>query len=108
MNTFKIIKDRIVRYAVGDTFVPKGLLELRNYFIHYGPINFKYEVKDGLIIAMSTNFRHGSIVTSGETQEELDSNIKDAILTSFELPSSYAKEANIHKEGSESNVYALA
>ena len=58
-------------------------------------------------IAISTNFRYGSIVTSGKDVEELEKNIKDAILTSFDIPSSYAKEANILKVGQERG-YAFA
>ena len=41
-------------------------------------------------------------------EKELDKNIKDAILTSFEIPSSYAKEAKIHRVGDGRKEYALA
>ena len=58
---------------------------------------------------MSTNFRFGSIITSGKTREELDENIKDAILTSFDVPSAYAKEAAVKSVGEASKgAYALA
>ena len=88
--------------------MPRGLLELNQYFRIYKDINFESENKDGLIIARSTNFNHGSIITSGKNEEELDKNIKDAILTSFEIPSSYAKEAKITKIGENKKEYAIA
>jgi len=54
-----------------------------------------------MIVAVSENFRYGSIVTFAEDEKRLDDKIKDAILTSFGIPSSYAKEAGIHREGAE-------
>lgn len=74
----------------------------------YRGINFQYHNnEDGTYTAASTDFRYGSIVTSGKTLEELEKNIKDAILTSFEIPSSYSKETKIVKVG-EQKEYALA
>lgn len=90
------------------TMAPQGLVELNRYFRYYKPINFKYEHKDGLIVAISTNFQYGSIITSGKDEAELDKNIKDAILTSFEIPSSYAKEASIQNEKDRQGNYAAA
>ena len=39
------------------------------------PINFTYKNEGNLIIAISTNYRHGSIVTSGNNEKDLE-NIK--------------------------------
>lgn len=108
MSILKKTKDQLLKFALGSATVPRGLFELDQYFRLHDPINFQYEKKDGLIIALSTNFRYGSIVTSGRNEGELDKNIKDAILTSFEIPSSYAKEAKIHKVGDGRKEYALA
>lgn len=93
----------------GSKFVPRGLFELSNYFRTYGPIEFKF-FKEGedTIVAVSQNYRFGSIVTSGKDIKDLDRNIKDAILTSFEVPSSYAKEAKIYRKDEKREVYALA
>lgn len=97
MSMTKIIKDYLIRELLGKTSVPRGLSELNSYFRFNGPINFESHQEEGLIVAVSKNFRYGSIITHGRDMEELDRNIKDAILTSFEVPSSYASEANITK-----------
>ena len=92
----------------GKTSVPRGLYDMSRYFRIHGPINFDKKAEDGLIIAKSTDFLEGTIVTCGKDEEELDGKIKDAILTAFEVPSSYAKEAGIHRVGEESDAYAIA
>lgn len=104
----KRAKDHIIKSLLGKGIVPRELLELHDYFRLYESINFTFEKKEDLIIAESSDFKFGSIITSGKNPEELDKNIKDAILTSFDVPSSYAGEAKIHKEGQKENVYALA
>ncbi len=93
---------------MGSSIVPRGLFELNQYFRIHGPISFNFKTEGDEIIAVSTNFIYGSIVTSGKGQKELDENIKDAILTSFEIPSSYAKEAKIYKVSEARKEYALA
>ncbi len=109
MSILKQTKDYIVKYFWdGSDLVPAGLFEMSQYFRVNDSIAFDYKVEEGKIIAISKNFRHGSIITSASSYEELDKNIKDAILTSFDIPSSYAKEAKIYQVGSESKVYALA
>lgn len=108
MAITKQIKDQLVKIFFGNSTVPRGLFELNEYFRKRGFINFEEKKEDGLLIAISTNFQYGSIIAHGKNQEELDKNIKDAILTSFEIPSSYVKEANIIKKGTMQNAYALA
>ncbi|MBU0545920.1 hypothetical protein KKA13_01555 [Patescibacteria group bacterium] len=109
MTLVKKAKDQLIKFLIGKTSVPRGLVELNQYFRLYGPISFRREHgENGTLIAISNNFRYGSIVTSGQDLKTLDSNIKDAILTSFEIPSSYAKEANIHKTSDKQEEYALA
>lgn len=109
MSIIKQLKDNLIKRISGKDFVPPGLVELQRYARQFGAINFKFEKSEDTTIAMSTNFRYGSIITSGRTADELDENIKDAILTSFEIPSSYAKEAQIHKLGnSKAGEYATA
>ncbi len=92
----------------GNAYVPKGLWELENYFRQYDGIEFKFEKNSEGLVAVSENFRFGSIITSGRTQEELDRNVKDAILTSFSIPSSFAKKVNIFRKGERRERYALA
>src|SRR5262245_20436319 len=99
MSLLRRTKNQLIKLLLGKNTVPRGLLELHDYFRLYGPITFRREEQNGLIIAISTNFRYGSIVTSGETPEKLDCQIKDAILTAFEVPSSYAPEAKVAKVG---------
>lgn len=109
MTLTKRAKDQLIRVLFGKSSVPRGLFELGQYISIYGPINFRYENSDnGNVVAISDNFRYGSIVTSGKDADELDRNIKDAILTSFDIPSSYAKEAGIKKVGDKREAYALA
>ena len=108
MSYHKRVKDWLVRITLGNESVPKGLFELSEYFRLNGPINFEYHKENGETVAVSTNFRCGGIVTSGNTPKELDKNIRDAILTTFEVPSSYEKEASIVQVGKESKQYALA
>ncbi|MCK5416173.1 hypothetical protein KAI92_01960 [Candidatus Parcubacteria bacterium] len=102
----KQVKDHLVKLLNGNS-VPVEYLELKKYFRFNEPINFEFKKEDGEIIAISTNFRHGSIITSAKTQEELDKNIEDAILTSFEVPSSYKKMAGLHKVGQVQHQYAI-
>ena len=103
-----MIKDRIAKTLMPKGVVPEGLLELVRYRKAYGPIVVKFSRgQDGSWVAESENFRHGVIVTSAESEAALDSNIKDAILTAFDIPSAYAREAKIVREG-ERNAYAVA
>lgn len=106
MSFIKQAKNQIIKAFWGKTVVPRGLLELRDYFLNYGPITFKFEKSDGKIVAISLDYKYGSIITSGKDEKDLDKNIIDAILTSFEVPSAFTKEAKIHK--TEEQAYALA
>lgn len=109
MSILKKIKDYFIKSLLGNKVVPQGLFELSEYFRFNPPINFERTIgEDGAIIMKSTNFRFGAIVTYGKNEQELEKNIKDAILTSFEIPSSYAQEAKIRKVGEEQKEYALA
>jgi len=110
MNIVKATKDQVIKRLLGKRVVPRELLELNQYFPLHGGITFEYSKgEDGNIIAKSTNFRYGSIVTSGKDMNELDRNIKDAILTSFGVPSAYAKDAALRNRGTErESSYALA
>ena len=110
MSPTKVIKDWLFKaYLQSHKTVPSGLVELEKYFRHYEPIKFNNHQEDGLIVAVSENFRYGSIVTYAKNPTELDQKIEDAILTAFGIPSSYAKEAALKKTGSkEEMAYATA
>lgn len=108
MKITKIFRDYLAKILLGTASVPRGLFELNQYFRHYGPIHFKKHREDGMIIAVSDNFRFGSIVTSGVDEKDVDMNIRDAILTAFEIPSAYQKEAAIVRVGDLKGGYALA
>jgi hypothetical protein len=108
MSFIKQSKDNFVKFLFGKNIVPRELLDLHDYFRLHGPINFEYKQGDGVTIAVSTNFRFGSIVTSGKNEKELDRNIRDAILTSFDLPAVYAKESTLYRTDKKENTYALA
>jgi hypothetical protein len=107
MSIVKRFKDQLIKVLLGDS-TPRGLFEVAQYFRHYGAIDFEIKKEEGLLVAVSTNFRHGSIVTNGRTEKEIDANIKDAILTAFEIPSSYAKEVPIVRQSDNCQKYALA
>lgn len=107
MSVLKQAKDRLIKFMLGSTSVPRGLAELNHYFRMYGSINFRIEKQDdGSFVAVSTNFRYGSIITRADNREQLDEKIKDAILTAFDVPSSYAKEAAVRR--TDENEYAFA
>lgn len=110
MSIKKQLQDYLIKITLGKAIVPKGMYEASQYFYCYGPIKFKNEYVDGFIIAKSTNFKWGTIITEAKNEKELDNNIQDAILTAFEIPSSYAKEVNIKKVSSEKEKkeYAIA
>jgi ABC-type phosphate/phosphonate transport system substrate-binding protein len=108
MSFIKQAKDYAVKILWHGKTVPFELFELSQYFRCNGPINFKNNKEGDEIIAVSTNFRHGTIITSAKTDKELDERVKDAILTAFEVPSSYKKEACIQKQEKKDNVYAFA
>ena len=106
MGKIKVIKDAAVRSLLGNDL--SGVNELREYLRDHGAIHFeRVNLPDGTILAKSTNFRCGSIITSGKNEAELDSNIKDAILTSFDIPSVYLAETHLQRIG-QSEEYALA
>lgn len=107
MSIIKQAKDLAAKMTSGRS-VPTGLIEMHRYFKNNGPIKFNQHRKNGLIVAISSNFIYGSIVTSGKDTSELDKNIKDAILTSFEIPSTYAKEAGLYQTGEKEREYAIA
>ncbi|MDP3741575.1 MAG: hypothetical protein Q8R08_04620 [bacterium] len=108
MRITKVVRDYIIRQAFGKDSIPRGLYELSEYARHHGPIVFDFHKDDGIITAVSKDFRFGSIITQGKDEQELDRNIKDAILTSFEIPSSFKREANIKRVGEQAKGYALA
>ncbi|MFA6526595.1 MAG: hypothetical protein WCT26_04260 [Candidatus Buchananbacteria bacterium] len=108
MSIVKKIKDQLIKALYGKESVPRGLFDLHEYFRIYKQINFDSHNEDGIIVAVSKDFKQGSIVTSGINREDLDKNIKDAILTVFSIPSSYAKEAAVARVGENSEAYALA
>lgn len=107
MSLFKQLKNHLAKLVLGSNIAPRGLVELNHYFRFYGPIKFQHEKQeDGSIIAISQNFRYGSIVTRAEREGELDEKVKDAILTAFEVPSSYAKEAGVRRVGEKEYAFA--
>ena len=103
----KKVKDNLFKLFYSNNFIPRELYELSDYFRYNDPIYFDIKKEEGLFIAISKNFRYGSIITEANNSKELNDKIKDAILTSFEIPSSYEKEANI-KNIKENSEYAFA
>jgi len=109
MSIFKRAKDQLIKFLlIGSKTVPQGLFELNRYCRLFGGIHFQYKKEKEMLIAISDNFKLGSIVTSGKDEKELDRNIKDAILTFFEITSSYSKEESICKVGERQGEYAIA
>lgn len=109
MSWIKVIKDRAAKALRPADYVPEGLLDLVRYSRDFQGINFTFENVDGVLVARSTDFRFGSIVTSGKDAEELDENVKDAILTAFEIPSAYAAKADIRRmDGLQVKKYVAA
>lgn len=111
MSVIKQVKDWLFRAYLGEGVVPSGLVELTRYLAsNKEGINFVIRRENDVFIAVSSNFRFGSIITEGETEQILDENIQDAILTAFSVPSSYRTEAHLVKIGGKKGerVYAAA
>lgn len=108
MKPLKVFQDHIAKLLLGSQVVPRGLVELERYFRCHDGLRFTYHNEKGKIVAVSDNFRYGSIITSGKDADDLDKNIKDAILTAFDIPSAYAKEAGVHRIGEVATEYAPA
>ncbi len=112
MNYFKVLRDKLARMlselVSTQDMVPRELADLHEYFRLYGPLEFDYYKSEDGWVAVSKNFRYGSIVANGRTDKELEKNIPDAIMTMFDLPSSYAKEAKLHRVGDYKKGYAFA
>ena len=107
MRIVKQTKDQMIKVLLGKTSVPRGLAELNHYFRVYGPIGFRREKQeDGSIVMISENFRYGSIITHIRNESDLNEKVIDAILTAFEVPSSYAKEADVKQVGKEEYAFA--
>lgn len=107
MSLYKQTKDQFIKLLLGKSSVPSGLSDLNHYFRTYEAISFRTEKQDdGSLVAISENFRYGTIITSASNPTELDEKIKDAILTAFDVPSSYAKEAGV--ERTDEKEYAFA
>ena len=108
MGIMKFLRDSIGKLLIGS-LVPKELVELQHYFRIYQKINFDIAKEhDGTFIAISNDFHHGRIITSGKTKGDLEKNILDAILTSFEVPAIYVKEADIKVGAINDLKYAAA
>ena len=108
MSLLKVTRDQVKKLLLPKDYVPEGVLEWIRYCRDNDPILFQNENKDGYIFATSTNFRFGSIVTSGKNLKELDKNIRDAILTAFDIPSSFESKADIRREGDKIAEYVAA
>ncbi len=107
MTLSKRISDIARKHLLGEDSRHE-LEELRRYFSVYGPINFDYHREDGIIVAVSTDFRHGTIITNGRNELELDRNIRDAILSMFGVSSAFQKEAGIHNVNDHRYAYVAA
>lgn len=64
---------------------------LDKYLKTNNPIVFDKKKEGGVFIAVSNNFKYGSIITSAHSQEDLDLNIEDAVLTAFDMPVTHKK-----------------
>lgn len=104
---FKEIKDSIIKIAFGGDYISQEVKDAQEYFRDFD-ISFDHHFEDGVIIAVSNNFRHGSIVASGKNYEELDDNVKDAIYTAFSIPSAYSDQVKLFKKGDKKISYATA
>ncbi|HLD82279.1 MAG TPA: hypothetical protein VJA22_03690 [Patescibacteria group bacterium] len=107
MSLHKQAKDWLIKALLGKESVPSGLAELNHYFRSFGPIGFRREKQeDGSIVMISENFRYGSIITHVKNESHLDEKVVDAILTAFEVPSSYAKQADLKRVGEKEYAFA--
>ncbi len=104
---YKEVKDQFIKLVLGKASVPSGLSDLNHYFRTYEAINFRTEKQEhDSIVAISENFRYGTIITQAKNTDELSEKIKNAILTAFEVPSSYSKEAGVRRVGEHEYAFA--
>ena len=107
MSLRKQTKDLMIKILLGKEFVPSGLADLNHYFRVYGPIGFRREKQeDGSFVLVSENFQYGSIITQVKDDSGIDAQVVDAILTAFDVPSSYSKQADIKRVNSEEYAFA--
>ncbi|MFH1667754.1 MAG: hypothetical protein ABH884_01885 [Candidatus Komeilibacteria bacterium] len=107
INIRKIVKDWINKMFLNSlNMSPRGLVEINRYFRLFGPIHFEFKKEESGVVAISKNFQYGTIIASAKDIKALDSKIKDAILTAFDLSSVYAAEAKIRRE--DELQYAIA
>lgn len=107
MSVVKQIKDKFIKFVLGKNSVPSGLSDLHSYFRLYKEVNFEHNVGvDGNIIAVSTDFKYGTIIATAKNLADLNDAIEDAILTAFEVPSSYTQEASIHRVDDKGYAFA--
>lgn len=107
MSLFKQTKDWLSKFVIPEEVKPSGLVELNKYFRLYGPIHFEHKLQeDGSIVAISSDFKYGSIIAHAKSEERLETEIVDAILTSFEVPSSYAREAQVQRVGKKQYAFS--
>lgn len=106
----KLVKDAFHRYVLGEKYSTQ-LQDAREYFKLYGAIEFEqvHDTNTGEMIAVSKNFKRGTIVTSGMNQADLDEHIHDAILTMFDIPAIYSDKLKIARADRASvSRYAIA
>ncbi|MCK4636136.1 MAG: hypothetical protein KAT32_04705 [Candidatus Moranbacteria bacterium] len=101
----KEIKDLIIKFTFGKDYISEEVKDAQEYFRDFN-ISFDHHVEDNVIVAVSNNFRYGSIIASGKDYEELDHNIKDAIYTAFSIPSAYSDQIELFKKGDKKMLYA--
>jgi hypothetical protein len=106
MGVAKVIKDNLDKHIFNRNKFISEINGFRRYFALYDSINFNIHQEDGVFVAKSTDYKYGSIITSADSKEEIEKEIKDAILTSFGIPSAYANEAKVVNTGSKSERYA--
>lgn len=78
-------------------------LQALSDYLSHSPIKFEVEKinEDGKKYFLAIgNLEKGEIITTGETIEELNKNIKDAIFTAFDVPAFYCN-FDLIKEQSE-------
>ena len=95
---FQRLQSYLATPAQAQEKISDLLVELRHRSI-------KFEVKEvndegeHYFYAKSIDYPRGTIFTTGKNQEELESMIKDAIFTAFEIPPRYCNPDLINLEG---------
>lgn len=103
----------IIDSIIGHLPSKKGrqaLFDLSEYLKLHGPVmvQVRYVKEDGGYYLAECSIGNRHIITTGQSEKEMDWNVKDAIFTAFEVPPRYCNFASLEsvRDGKSALQYA--